>query len=110
MILKWRSFSLFRFSRKLVPKLHKFIDEVFGSLFPAAPINPKITNVEGVILENASLESTVMVTRFNLIFKMLCAIGDVTCALNAGQGRLLRYWRKSSAELTPQALRRSWWF
>ena len=35
MILKWRSFSLFRFSRKLVPKLHKFIDEVFGSLFPA---------------------------------------------------------------------------
>ena len=52
-------------------------------------------------MENASLESTVMVIRFNLIFKMLCVIGDVTCALNAGQGRLLRYWRKSSAELSP---------
>jgi hypothetical protein len=66
---------------KPIPKFDQLIDEIFGSLLLAISINPKITHVEGPILENASRKSALMAACLNLIFEMLCAIGNLTGVL-----------------------------
>jgi len=67
--------------KKLVPKSHQLIDEIFGSLLLAVPINPKIPYVEGIILEGVTPKTGSMTARHNPIFEMFCAIDNFASVL-----------------------------